>query len=94
MECACKRGEQKAYLIGDSRYPLKPAKNCIERLVGLLKDNRKNLSQHRVSQYELGFAGRIVNACAVVMWNAEGILHNKHFGDFFLWRACVWGQQY
>ncbi|KAK0080062.1 hypothetical protein PV325_000476 [Microctonus aethiopoides] len=71
MECACKRGEQKAYLIGDSRYPLKP-----------------------VSQYELGFAGRIVNACAVVMWNAEGILHNKHFGDFFLWRACVWGQQY
>ena len=52
------------------------ARNCVERLFGVLKSTWRCLSRHRVLQYEPGFAGRIVNACAVLhnMRNAHGIL--------------------
>ncbi|XP_011883790.1 PREDICTED: putative nuclease HARBI1, partial [Vollenhovia emeryi] len=52
------------------------ARNCIERLFGVLKSTWRCLSRHRVLQYEPGFAGRIVNACAVLhnMRNAHGIV--------------------
>lgn len=42
------------------------ARNCVERLFGILKNTWRCLSKHRVLQYEPGFAGRIVNACAVL----------------------------
>lgn len=49
------------------------ARNPIERLFGVLKGTWRCLSQHRTLQYEPGFAGNIVNACA--------ILHNIRLGD-------------
>lgn len=51
------------------------ARNCVERLFGVLKCTWRCLSRHRVLQYETGFTGRIVNACAVLqnMRIAHGI---------------------
>lgn len=42
------------------------ARNCVERMFGVLKSTWRCLSRHRVLQYEPGFAGRVVNACAVL----------------------------
>ncbi|KAK0171480.1 hypothetical protein PV327_011236 [Microctonus hyperodae] len=60
------------------------ARNCVERLFGVLKGTWRCLSRHRVLQYEPGFAGRIVNACAVLhnMQNAERMLDDERFDDF------------
>ncbi|XP_071580476.1 putative nuclease HARBI1 [Temnothorax nylanderi] len=54
------------------------ARNCVERLFGVLKSTWRCLSRHRVLQYEPGFAGRIVNACAVLhnIRNAHGIFND------------------
>ncbi|XP_029678128.1 putative nuclease HARBI1, partial [Formica exsecta] len=59
------------------------ARNCVERLFGVLKSTWRCLSKHRVLQYEPGFAGRIVNACAVLhnMRIAGGILDDP-FEDY------------
>ncbi|XP_036139117.1 putative nuclease HARBI1 [Monomorium pharaonis] len=67
------------------------ARNCIKRLFGVLKSTWRCLSRHRFLQYEPGFAGRNVNACAVLhnMRNAYSIfdddnndlfdeIHNEH----------------
>ncbi|XP_018358554.1 PREDICTED: putative nuclease HARBI1 [Trachymyrmex cornetzi] len=60
------------------------ARNCVERLFGVLKSTWRCLSKHRVLQYEPGFAGRIVNACAVLhnMRIANGILDDDPFEDY------------
>lgn len=60
------------------------ARNCVERLFGVLKFTWRCLSRHRVLQYEPGFAGRIVNACAVLhnMRNAHGIFDEDLFDEF------------
>lgn len=60
------------------------ARNCVERLFGVLKSTWRCLSRHRVLQYEPGFAGRIVNACAVLhnIRKAYGILDDDPFDEF------------
>ncbi|XP_032690770.1 putative nuclease HARBI1 [Odontomachus brunneus] len=68
------------------------ARNCIERLFNVLKSTWRCHSRHRVLQYEPGFAGKIVNACAVFhnmrnahvfhnMRNAHGIFDNDLFDE-------------
>ncbi|XP_017468428.1 PREDICTED: putative nuclease HARBI1 [Rhagoletis zephyria] len=47
--------------------------NPIERLFGVLKGTWRYLSQKRVLLYDPGFAGKVVNACAV--------LHNIRLGE-------------
>ncbi|XP_017469052.1 PREDICTED: putative nuclease HARBI1 [Rhagoletis zephyria] len=42
------------------------ARNCVERLFGVLKGTWRCLSKQRVLMYEPGFAGRIVNSCAAL----------------------------
>lgn len=58
------------------------ARNCIERLFGVLKSTWRYLFRHRVLQYEPAFVGRIVDACAVFhnIQNAHSI-----FDDNLLW---------
>ncbi|KAK0158020.1 hypothetical protein PV328_011687 [Microctonus aethiopoides] len=48
-----------------------------------MKSTWRCLSRHRVLQYEPGFAGRIVNACAVLhnMRNAHGIFNDDPFDE-------------
>lgn len=48
-----------------------------------MKSTWRCLSRHRVLQYEPGFAGRIVNACAVLhnMRNADGIFDDEFDDD-------------
>jgi len=60
------------------------ARNCVERLFGVFKSTWRCLSKHRVLQYEPGFAGRIVNACAVLhnMRIAVGILNDDPYEDY------------
>jgi len=50
----------------------------------IVKSIWRCLSRHRVLQYERGFAGRIVNACAVLhnMQKAHGIFYNDIFDEF------------
>lgn len=42
------------------------ARNPIERLYGVLKSTWRCLSQQRTMLYDPGFAGKVVNACAVL----------------------------
>lgn len=60
------------------------ARNCVERLFGVIKSTWRCLSRHRVLQYEPGFCGRIVNACAVLhnMRNIHGILDHNLLDEF------------
>lgn len=69
------------------------ARNCVERLFGVMKSTWRCLSRHRVLQYEPGFAGRIVNACAVLhnMRIAHGILNDDlldEFDDAHIYENC------
>ncbi|XP_012215802.2 putative nuclease HARBI1 [Linepithema humile] len=60
------------------------ARNCIERLFGVLKSTWRCLSRHRVLQYEPGFAGRIINVCAVLhnMRNYHGIFNDDLLDEY------------
>lgn len=60
------------------------ARNCIERLFGVLKSTWRCLSRHRVLQYEPGFAGRIINACAVLhnMRNYHGVFDDDLLNEY------------
>lgn len=56
----------------------------IERLYGVLKFTWRCLSRHRVLQYDPGFAGRIINACAVLhnIRNVNNILYDDILDEF------------
>jgi len=69
---------------GSPRYlynqELCSARNCVERLFGVMKSVWRCLSRHRVLQYEPGMSGKIVNACAV--------LHNMRIANRLEQNIC------